>query len=159
GAGLPVIPSGEYGCGGQTFTPSEWSADTFSVPNVRYYQDEGYLFQAEATNTSNPLSWAQGMGLSYDGGAAGGVGLLSSSANLGWQTISYSDPVGPDISYGLTMLNSIGCGAPTIAPIGVVFRYIFWTNFLGSMGFPWSYGGSNAAVPGLCQCGQLAGDP
>jgi RHS repeat-associated protein/uncharacterized repeat protein (TIGR02059 family) len=158
---LPAITGGEYpGCDGTTFEPTEWSPYRISVPNSAYYAQEGYLLQVESTNTSNPLgSSFTNFGLFVDGARGLAPQLLDSVHNDGWQTIVGATTLfGPDIAYGLSENVGLFCTSPT-QPIGVSYRYIFGPDFLGSMPFSWFYGGSNAAVPGLCSCQQSPADP
>jgi RHS repeat-associated protein/uncharacterized repeat protein (TIGR02059 family) len=155
---LPAIANGEYSsCDGRTLEPSEWVPYRFSVPNQPTYEAEGYLLQAESTNITNPLGSFTNFGLSVDQGGGNGAALLNSIGNLGWQTFG-SDFAGPDVSFQLTENVGLNCPNGT-QPINLNFRYIFWTDFLGSMPFPWLYGGSNAAAPGLCACEQSVGRP
>ena len=159
GASLPTFPNNEFGCDGENVEPAEWLPYNSSVIDARYYEDEGYLLQVESTNTNNPLGLSdESFSVSVDGYNNGSLTLLNQVENFGWRTIG-SDLVGPDIAYALGLNYSIGCSAATTAPIDISFRWIFSTDFLGSMPFAWWYGGGNAAVPGLCNCNQLASDP
>jgi RHS repeat-associated protein len=152
GATLSTYPSSEFS--GQCSNgnePSEWTSNNFSVLDSRYYLDEGYLLQAEVTNATNPIGSGSQFGASYDGGS---IFLVNNNVNNGWQTVNDSNLVGPNISYWIYP----AC-LPNTSAINVSWRWIFSTDFLGSMPCSYWYGGSNAAAPGLCQCEQGAGDP
>lgn len=154
---LPALPSNEYASCGGTMSPTEWQPDNFSVDNYRYYVDAGYVL-AESGSTSLVGS---------------GAGIVDNTTPYdpffsGWQPILdtglSSEPVqntGLDGAY----IHYYLAGSPTCAfstapdPILVSLAWVFGPAFLASMPSSYWQGGSNAAAPGLCACGQAPGDP
>ena len=159
---LPTFSGTEFSDCTQTVEPSEWTPDNFTVNNSRFYLDEGYLLLAEVTNVmDDPLDGAGSIQIPSDSGP---VYLLSKSGgvytNFQWQPVTDRALTGAAISYLISLGGNFSgpCTSNTI-PLDLAFRWIWGPDWIPSIPLSWWIGGSNAAVPGLCNCNQGAGDP
>jgi RHS repeat-associated protein len=141
---LPSVPADDSDCSGATFEPQQWVPYEVSIPNARYYEDEGYLLQVEAANTSNPLGSFVSMGIGATDNSGVGAELLDSNRNYGWQTLG-SDLIGPSLRYALTQNVCLHALFAT-SPIDVVFRWFFVPPLAQENGCDANLDGANDAA-------------